>query len=96
MQMNMQTNSSFLFPNEDHPSPAWSIGLGVLFVLSGVVAIGVPVVTSIGLVYVMGALFIICGIAQLILRNSICSPRPEYLAFSHGNFACCFWDRDFA
>jgi uncharacterized membrane protein HdeD (DUF308 family) len=62
----MHILSSHYPSNQARESTTWSVALGALFILTGVTAIAAPVATSVGLAYLLGALFLICGLAQLV------------------------------
>lgn len=44
----------------------WTIALGILFVITGIIALAVPVTTSVALGALLGVLFLVNGVAQLV------------------------------
>lgn len=62
----MATSDVLRGPAGPRMSTEWLIGLGALLVILGIVALVAPVATSIGLAWLMGALFLASGLAQAV------------------------------
>lgn len=75
-------------PNEAlHRSAGWVIGLGVLLIALGTLAVLAPLVTGIAIETLIGALFFIGGIAEVIYAFRAATWGAGLLSFASGGLS---------